>query len=149
MSLYVLDTDMLSLFQKGHPAVCQRCAAAPPQSVTITIITVEEQFLGWYTRGRQAKTDAELARASDGIREDPIRSSSSMVGRCAAVASTVTFPGLLTRPAFALSCFATGFSLGGAAQAASYRLAGRCLPSGDSHRQRSRASLPWPVRPFP
>jgi tRNA(fMet)-specific endonuclease VapC len=58
---------MLSLFQKGHPAVCQQCAAAPSQSITITVITVEEQFLGWYTRSRQAKTDAELARAYDGM----------------------------------------------------------------------------------
>jgi tRNA(fMet)-specific endonuclease VapC len=67
MSPHVLDTDMLSLFQKGHPAVCQHCAMAAPQSVSISVITIEEQFLGWYTRGRQAKTDAELAQASEGM----------------------------------------------------------------------------------
>jgi tRNA(fMet)-specific endonuclease VapC len=32
--------------------------------VAISVITVEEQFLGWYTRSRQAKTDVELAQAS-------------------------------------------------------------------------------------
>jgi len=45
MNAHLLDTDMLSLFQKGHPAVCQHCAAAAPQSVSISVITIEEQFL--------------------------------------------------------------------------------------------------------
>ena len=67
MNAHLLDTDILSLFQKGHPAVSQRCAAAAPQSVSISVITLEEQFLGWYTRSRQAKTDAELAQASEGM----------------------------------------------------------------------------------
>ena len=67
MNAYLLDTDMLSLFQKGHPGVSQRCAAVAPQSLSISVITVEEQFLGWYTRSRQAKTDAELAQASEGM----------------------------------------------------------------------------------
>jgi tRNA(fMet)-specific endonuclease VapC len=67
MNAHLLDTDTLSLFQKGHPAVSQRCAAAAPQSVSISVITLEEQFLGWYTRSRQAKTDAELAQASEGM----------------------------------------------------------------------------------
>ena len=67
MNAYLLDTDMLSLFQKGHPEVSQRCAAAARQSLSISVITVEEQFLGWYTRSRQAKTDAELAQASEGM----------------------------------------------------------------------------------
>ncbi len=31
----------------------------------ITIITVEEQFLGWYTRARQAKGDDDIASAYD------------------------------------------------------------------------------------
>ena len=67
MNAHLLDTDILSLFQKGHPSVCQHCAAAAPQSVSISVITLEEQFLGWYTRSRQAKTDAELAQASEGM----------------------------------------------------------------------------------
>jgi tRNA(fMet)-specific endonuclease VapC len=67
MVSHVLDTDMLSLFQHGHANVCRRCASAPPNSLAITTISVEEQFLGWYTRIRQAKTDAEIARAYDGM----------------------------------------------------------------------------------
>jgi tRNA(fMet)-specific endonuclease VapC len=67
MNAHLLDTDMLSLFQKGHHTVCQHCAAAAPQSVLISVITLEEQFLGWYTRSRQAKSDAELAQASESM----------------------------------------------------------------------------------
>ena len=57
MILHLLDTDMLTLFQHGHPKVSARCAVEPPGSLAITIISVEEQFLGWYTRARQAKRD--------------------------------------------------------------------------------------------
>ena len=67
MNLHVLDTDMLTLFQKGHPAVCRRCAAAAPESLAITVIRVEEQFLGWYTRIRRANSDDELAVAYQGM----------------------------------------------------------------------------------
>jgi tRNA(fMet)-specific endonuclease VapC len=65
MITHLLDTDMLSLFQHGHPNVSARCAVAPLGSLAITIISVEEQFLGWYTRARQAKRDDELASAYD------------------------------------------------------------------------------------
>jgi len=65
MISHLLDTDMLTLFQHGHPKVSARCAVAPPGSLAITIISVEEQFLGWYTRTRQAKRDDEIASAYD------------------------------------------------------------------------------------
>jgi hypothetical protein len=43
MTVHLLDTDTLTLFQKGHGAVCNRCAAAPGGSLAITVISVEEQ----------------------------------------------------------------------------------------------------------
>ena len=48
MSLYALDTDILSLYQRGHPTVCQRVVARPNTDLAITVITVEEQLTGWY-----------------------------------------------------------------------------------------------------
>ena len=69
MISHLLDTDMLTLFQHGHAKVSARCALAPPGSLAITIITVEEQFLGWYTRARQAKRDDEIASAYDRMTE--------------------------------------------------------------------------------
>lgn len=67
MSLRVLDTDILTLFQNGHPLVCRRCASSSPGSLAITVISVEEQFLGWYTRIRQAKSDDDIATAYQGM----------------------------------------------------------------------------------
>jgi tRNA(fMet)-specific endonuclease VapC len=69
MISHLLDTDMLTLFQHGHPKVSARCAVAPPGSLAITIISVEEQFLGWYTRARRAKRDDEIASAYDRMTE--------------------------------------------------------------------------------
>ncbi len=63
MSLYVLDTDMLTLFEEGHPAVLQRVAAHAPGELAITVLSVEEQLSGWYTRVRKAKGHTRLALA--------------------------------------------------------------------------------------
>jgi tRNA(fMet)-specific endonuclease VapC len=67
MSLWVLDTDILPLFQYGHPTVCQHCALHSPVELSISVISVEEQFLGWYTRLRRAKARDELARSYQGL----------------------------------------------------------------------------------
>jgi tRNA(fMet)-specific endonuclease VapC len=63
MSLFVLDTDSLSLLQRGHPQVSQRCAAQQPGELAITVISLEEQISGWYRLLRQAKQPDDLARA--------------------------------------------------------------------------------------
>jgi hypothetical protein len=46
MSLHILDTDMLSLLQYGHPAVWQHVSTTSPTDIAITIIMVEEQLTG-------------------------------------------------------------------------------------------------------
>jgi tRNA(fMet)-specific endonuclease VapC len=65
MSLYILDTDMLSLYEKQHPAVLQHVLGVAPSDLAVTIITVEEQLRGWFTYVRQAKRPDDLARAYD------------------------------------------------------------------------------------
>ncbi|MEW4568870.1 type II toxin-antitoxin system VapC family toxin [Tautonia sp. JC769] len=60
MSLLVLDTDLLSLFQRGHPSVVSRCQSHPPNALAVTIITVEEQLSGWYTLLRKATRPEQL-----------------------------------------------------------------------------------------
>jgi hypothetical protein len=47
MSLYLLDTDMVSLFQHGHAKVCAQVANHSPADIGITVITIEEQLSGW------------------------------------------------------------------------------------------------------
>jgi tRNA(fMet)-specific endonuclease VapC len=63
MSLYVLDTDILTLLQTGHVVVVQRVGAHQPTDLAITIITVEEQWAGRYAQVRRAKKRDDRARA--------------------------------------------------------------------------------------
>ena len=60
--MYVLDTDILTLYQLGDSSVCRRVAEHPSDELTVTIITVEEQLSSWYTLVRRAKRRDELAR---------------------------------------------------------------------------------------
>jgi tRNA(fMet)-specific endonuclease VapC len=61
MSMYLLDTDTVSLFQHGHAAVCAAIAKHSPSEIGITVLTVEEQLSGWYKELRQAKKAPALA----------------------------------------------------------------------------------------
>lgn len=67
MSLYVLDTDHLTLLRRGHPEVVTRVAATPQTDLAITIPSIEEQFRGWFTQVRKARDAARLARAYEGL----------------------------------------------------------------------------------
>ena len=49
MSLYVLDTDVLTLFVNGNPAVIRNVVDHSADALAITVISVEEQLRGWYT----------------------------------------------------------------------------------------------------
>jgi tRNA(fMet)-specific endonuclease VapC len=68
MSLFVLDTDILTLYQRGHPVV-QRVAAINPNQLAVTVITVEEQLSGWYSLLRSAKSPEQLSKAYDRLAE--------------------------------------------------------------------------------
>jgi tRNA(fMet)-specific endonuclease VapC len=67
MTLYVLDTDQLRLFSRGHESVHARLVGLPPEQVAITVVTAEEQLGGWYTQLRQAKNAEKLTRAYKGL----------------------------------------------------------------------------------
>jgi len=67
MSLYLFDTDMLTLYSDGHPRVCEHVATHPGKSLATSIITVEEQLSGWYTVLRQSKNDQQLVSAYEGM----------------------------------------------------------------------------------
>ncbi len=61
MSLYLLDTDTVSLYQHGHPRVYTAVADHPSNVVVISVMTVEEQLSGWYSELRRAKKAPMLA----------------------------------------------------------------------------------------
>ncbi|BAU12069.1 hypothetical protein LEP3755_25970 [Leptolyngbya sp. NIES-3755] len=59
MTLWILDTDMVSLLLRRHPVVSQR-VLENGADVAISIITVQEIFNGWVVRINQAKSVEEL-----------------------------------------------------------------------------------------
>lgn|SRR5262245_21289561 len=61
MKLNVFDTDMLTLFEEGHPVVVERVRAASPEAICTSIISVQEQLDGWNDRLPQAKNRVMLA----------------------------------------------------------------------------------------
>ena len=71
MTLYVLDTDQFTLFQRSHAKVLWNITTHASDDLAVTIITVEEQLTGWLTALRRAKTTAHLAaiydRFADGV----------------------------------------------------------------------------------
>ncbi len=69
MSLYVLDTDHLSLYRYGHLEVSAHIEATPADQLAVTIITIEEQLRAWYTPVRRARGRDRLVRAYQGFLE--------------------------------------------------------------------------------
>ena len=46
MSLFVLDTDHVTLHQHNHPGVIAKIQACAPEELAITVVTLEEQMRG-------------------------------------------------------------------------------------------------------
>ena len=61
--MYVLDTDILSLYQRGHPVVAGHVAARAAADLAVTVISVEEQLSGWYALLRSTTDRERLAIA--------------------------------------------------------------------------------------
>jgi tRNA(fMet)-specific endonuclease VapC len=72
MSVFILDTDTLTLLNWNDPAVLRNCVTHLRDEIATTIITVEEQLSGWYRALRQVKHTAQLPpiyeRMSDSVR---------------------------------------------------------------------------------
>jgi tRNA(fMet)-specific endonuclease VapC len=65
MSLFVLDSDTLSLLQDGHALIAAKVAEHRPDEIATTVITVDEELRGWFTLVRKAKTAPKIASAYD------------------------------------------------------------------------------------
>ncbi len=63
MTLWILDTDHVSLFQTGHPSVTKKVYSISPNSIFVTIITLEEQMYGRLNQIRKAKSLEKLTAA--------------------------------------------------------------------------------------
>lgn len=61
MSLFVLDSDIVSLLREANAVVVSRVASHPATSIAIQVIVIEETLSGWYTLIRKAKNPRQLA----------------------------------------------------------------------------------------
>ena len=63
MSLFVLDTDTLTLLEEAHSIVSKKVSSVPADELAVTIATVEEKLTGWYTLIRRAKKPDQFIHA--------------------------------------------------------------------------------------
>src|SRR5688572_6862225 len=63
VSLWILDTDTLSLLQRGDAEITRRILLQDPRDVAITVITAEEQIEGRFKSIRNARGRANIAIA--------------------------------------------------------------------------------------
>jgi len=63
VSLWILDTDSVSLFQNGHLNVSKHITATSPENIAVTIITFEEQVRGRFNVIKQADSLDKLVIA--------------------------------------------------------------------------------------
>jgi tRNA(fMet)-specific endonuclease VapC len=69
MTLWILDTDHLSLQQRGNSLLDARLKQVPTEALAITIISVEEQLYGRLNQIRRAQTTEVMAFAYDGLQK--------------------------------------------------------------------------------
>ncbi|MCP2728335.1 type II toxin-antitoxin system VapC family toxin [Limnofasciculus baicalensis] len=69
MSLWILDTDHLTLWQNNHPLVKQGVNRVNNQNIAITIISVEEQMRGWLNLVRQSSQSSRQLWAYKGLQD--------------------------------------------------------------------------------
>lgn len=67
--MWILYTDCLSLFQRGHPIVTQRINAVNAEEIATTIITAEEQLRGRLNVINRASSPEALISAYEGLRD--------------------------------------------------------------------------------
>jgi len=64
MAIYLLDTDILSLYQRNHAVVLERISEHTTDQLSISTVSVEEQIAGWSALARSARTPQRREQAS-------------------------------------------------------------------------------------
>ncbi len=60
MSQYILDTDCVTLFQHGNPAISQRIQAVGSENIFVTVVTLQEHLQGRLAVINQVAKSPEL-----------------------------------------------------------------------------------------
>jgi tRNA(fMet)-specific endonuclease VapC len=57
--VWILDTDHISLFQRGNPTVTRKIQAIAREDLAVTIVSYEEQIRGWLKVVSRSSSDFE------------------------------------------------------------------------------------------
>jgi tRNA(fMet)-specific endonuclease VapC len=68
VTLYILDTDHISLLQRSHPNLKQRFDSMDKQDLSVTVVTLYEQMRGWQKIINHPSGKDQLIWAFDGLR---------------------------------------------------------------------------------
>jgi tRNA(fMet)-specific endonuclease VapC len=63
MSVYLFDTDTLTLLQQGNAAVLQNVNQRPPTDINISSISLQEQMQGFLAAVNRARDHDDIANA--------------------------------------------------------------------------------------
>ena len=63
MTLWILDTDHISLYQRGDLNVINRLSSANPKNLAVTVISLEEQMYGRLSEIKRATSAISLITA--------------------------------------------------------------------------------------
>jgi tRNA(fMet)-specific endonuclease VapC len=63
MTLWILDTDHISLYQRGDLNVINRLSSANPKNLAVTVISLEEQMYGRLSEIKKANSAISLITA--------------------------------------------------------------------------------------
>ena len=69
MTLWILDTDHISLLQRNDPNVRQRLVTMNPNEIFVTVVTFEEQMRGRLSQVKKAGSKELLISGYDALRE--------------------------------------------------------------------------------
>src|SRR5260221_8075574 len=61
--MFLLDTDILSLLERGHPRVLQQVNSHPVADISLSAITLQEQFKGFQKILARARNHQQIAYA--------------------------------------------------------------------------------------
>ena len=68
--LRILDTDHISLHQRGHESVLAHIAALDPARLAVTVVSLEESMRGWLAVVRRAQDATALERGYRYLQKD-------------------------------------------------------------------------------
>jgi tRNA(fMet)-specific endonuclease VapC len=60
MSLYIFDTDVMTLYERMHPGLIRNIFHHILDDIQVSSITVEEQISGWFTMLRSAQDPQQI-----------------------------------------------------------------------------------------